>query len=403
LSPRPDIALISPYPALGTRHGGHSGVASYCSNLAHGLVREGADVTVIAPVDDRSPAAGLDGGVRVRRSFRPGAAALPTAVGAALATGARTIHLQHETFLYGGPSSIPGIVPALTMARRRGGAVVTMHHVVEPAEVDRDFMRMHQVTSPVLATRAGLAGLRSAISRLAGEVIVHEPLFAHRVPGARVVPHGVEQLEPPAREDARAALGLDDRLIALCFGFVAPYKGLELAIKGSALAGDRVRLVVAGGDHPRLGSREPYRRTLRHRLLDAAAFTGRVPEEEVGLWFAAADVALFMYPRPFAASGALALALAHGTPPLFSPALGAAVGAPAALTVAAEPAALARRLQALAGDRERLARMADAGAELARGRSWPEVARMHLSIYGEEVSEHGSATDRTSDRTVGVA
>ena len=46
---RPDVALIAPYPPAGERHGGHSGVASYTANLAHGLAAAGLDVEVVAP------------------------------------------------------------------------------------------------------------------------------------------------------------------------------------------------------------------------------------------------------------------------------------------------------------------------------------------------------------------
>jgi acyl-CoA synthetase (AMP-forming)/AMP-acid ligase II len=45
---RPDVALISPFPALGERHGGWTGVASYSANLAGALTDAGARVTVLA-------------------------------------------------------------------------------------------------------------------------------------------------------------------------------------------------------------------------------------------------------------------------------------------------------------------------------------------------------------------
>ena len=44
----PDVALISPFPAVGERHGGWTGVASYTANLASALDDAGARVTVLA-------------------------------------------------------------------------------------------------------------------------------------------------------------------------------------------------------------------------------------------------------------------------------------------------------------------------------------------------------------------
>ncbi|MGH3744274.1 MAG: glycosyltransferase, partial [Mycobacteriales bacterium] len=309
---RPDVALVSPYPAAGRRHEGFSGVASYTANLAHGLTGAGLNVRVVAP-EAPGPRAYDDEGVRVERSFRRGPRALSTALRAARATGAPVVHLQHELFLYGGPLALPALPVALRAARRTSvPAVVTMHQVVDPSTVDDAYVRMHRVAAPARLARAGLAGVQHTIGRLAARTVVHEPAFARFVPGAAVVPHGVEEHDPADRAAARRRLGLDpDAFTALCFGFVAPYKGLETACAAADLAG--VDVVVAGGEHPRLAGRDDYAGELRRRF-PAARFTGYVDEADVADWFGAVDVALFCYPRPHAASGALALALAYGTP-----------------------------------------------------------------------------------------
>lgn len=382
---RPDVALIAPYPPLGRRHAGLSGVTSYSGNLAHALASQGASVTVVANEEPGDPALAWDGPVRVERRFRRGAGALPAAARAARDTGAPVLHLQYELFLYGGPSSVPGLVAALAGRRRAGAAqVVTMHQVVESATIDRSFTRLHRVRAPALAARAGLVGVQQAIRRLSSRVIVHEPSFARVVENAVVVPHGVEAAAAPDRAAARSELGLDDRFTALCFGFLAPYKGLELALDAAELAGDPVQLVVAGGEHPRLAaSGDGYARQLRARYGAGARFTGRVPEELVGAWFSAADIAVFPYPRPFSSSGSLALALAHGTPFLVSRQLGNTIGAPDPVTVPLEPSALARRLTELATEQKRLDALSEACRAFGAGRSWPEVARRHLELYEE--------------------
>jgi glycosyltransferase involved in cell wall biosynthesis len=388
----PDVALVAPYPHAGTRHGGASGVASYSSNLAHALTEAGANVTVVAPEERGEPGRRHEGRVRLERRFRRGPRALPEAAHAAQATGAPVTHLQHELFLYGGPESVPALVPALGMVRKSQGAVVTMHHVVDPASVDREFVRMHRVRAPVGLTRAALASVQLAIRRLAAAVIVHEPGFAATIPGARVIPHGLESgVSTPGHAEAVARLGLDPGLTVLCFGFLAPYKGLETALEAASIAGDRVQLVVAGGEHPRLAGRESYADELRARYGDHARFTGRVPEADVPWWFAAADLALFMYPRPHASSGALALALAHGTPPLLSPALARSIQAPPALEAPDDPPLLAERLSALASEPALLDPVRAAAQTLTRSRSWSEVAARHLEIYEEVTNGHGAS------------
>jgi glycosyltransferase involved in cell wall biosynthesis len=394
--PTPDVALISPYPAGGDRHGGFSGVAGYTARLAEALADRGAEVTVIAPAEDGAQARESVGRVTVERRFMPGASALPRAAQAAHGTGAPVIHLQHETFLYGGPSSVPGLPRALRWLRRVGSpAVVTMHHVVEPQTVDRAFTRLHRVRAPARVARAGLARVQNAIRRNARAVIVHEPGLAAAVPEATVIPHGIDVVQPNPRA-ARDRLGLDGerRLIVLCFGFLAPYKGLEAALAGARMAGEEIRLVVAGGQHPRLAaSGDPYAERLEEHWGDVAEFTGYVPGASVADWFAAADVALIPYPRPFATSGPLALALGAGTPALLSVPLAACIGSSTAEAVPADPESIAARLRLLARDAGARERLAAATRELARERAWPRVADRHLELY-EEVRDAGPAGGR---------
>jgi glycosyltransferase involved in cell wall biosynthesis len=393
--PTPDVTLISPFPSLGERHGGFTGVASYTANLAGALDDAGARVTVLAEHDPSEPAVAADGTLEVRRVWKRGAGALPGAAAAALATGAPAVHVQHELFLYGGPAAVPGIVPALAALRGRN-AVVTMHHVVDPKAVDSEFTATHRVRAPAPVARAGVAAVQRTIAALADTVVVHEPSFARVVQGAAVVPHGVEVPERSDRASARAALGVNGFCV-LCFGFLAPYKGLEAAIGAARLAGgsdgielagagvaparDGIELVIAGGEHPRLAG-DGYADALRASAPANVRFTGYVPDGDVARWFAAADVALLPYPQPFASSGPLALALAHGTPVLLSDALAGTVEAPDELAVATDPAVIAARLQSLAADRGERERLRAAAASLAAGRTWPEVARRHLDLYG---------------------
>jgi glycosyltransferase involved in cell wall biosynthesis len=378
--------MISPYPPAGRRHAGRSGVASYAGNLAQALGERGLAVTVVAPTEPDLPAGReTDGPVTVERSFERGPAAVPSAARAALATGAPVVHLQHEFFLYGGVTSMPGLLPGLGLLRARGvGPVVTMHHAVDPAEVDDDFVRMHRVRAPRPALRLGLATVQGTIGRLARRVIVHEDKLASVVRDAAVVPHGVEAVEPQA--EVAADLPDDGRLTLICFGFLAPYKGLELALEAASLARDDVRLLIVGGEHPRLlDGGERYGDSLRARWPDAGEFAGYVDDAELPHWFALSDLALFLYPRPFATSGALALAVAHGLPALLSPTLADLVAAPAGLVAPTDAFGLAERLRGLAAAREELEPLRRQSAQLTRERSWSAVADRHGEIY-EEVS-----------------
>jgi glycosyltransferase involved in cell wall biosynthesis len=383
----PDVTLVAPYPTAGQRHAGPSGVASYSANLAHALADRGAAVDVVAPVEPDAPDEPLesrDGPVRVRRPFARGPRALRDAAAAAIDARAPIVHIQHELFLYGGPTAVPALVPALGNLRRRTRPVVTLHQVVEPSDVDRSFTELHRVRVPPRVARRALQGVQRSLAALSSACVVHEEAFARTVDGAIVIPHGVEQQPKPDRTAARAALGLDDaRVVVLCFGFVAPYKGLETVLEARAqIPSDDLLLVVAGGPHPRLAaSGDPYAARLASRHGGPGTrFTGWVPEADVPRWFGAADAALFAYPSPFSSSGALALAFAHRTPVLLSEAMVRCTGAPSELGFGSTAAELAQRLRRLLDPRDRVD-LARATACAAARREWPRVADAHLDLY----------------------
>jgi len=405
--PAPDVALVGLYPTEGT-HDGRSGVAPYTAHLARALHAQGANVAVVAErVSGDGRGAGAeerDGGVRIRRAFRRGPLALPQAVSAAVATGAPIVHVQHELFLYGGASSIPGVVPAL--ARRYPPVIFTLHHVVDPGGVDGAFTQLHRVRAPAVLARHAINGVQNVVRRRARAVVVLEHSFTAHLHGARAIPHGIERVDRLERAAARATVGLDpDCFAAMCFGFVAPYKGIEAALDAAAIAGSRVEVVIAGGEHPRFArrggqapDRSGYLRELHDRAPANVRFTGYVPEDAVRSWFSAVDVALLPYPRPFSSSGALALALAYGTPTLLSTELAACIDAPEIMATTRDPRGLADRLVELASDPRALDGLRSATAALARDRSWPLVAARHLELYEEVIHD-----DRASRRRIRAA
>ncbi len=394
---RPDVAVISPYPALARAGEVPSGVAHYSACLVDALAEQGLRVHVVAPQLEGEPALVDRGAVVVERAFTRGASALVRAVMAARRSHAPVVHLQHEVFLYGGISSVPALFPALGMLRLAGQApIVTLHQVVDPAEVDASFTRLHRVRVPPFLARLGLAALQEAVSELAAATIVHATRFAQVVSGSTVIPVGLTRSTPEPRAEARAALGLaDDAFVVVCFGFIAPYKGLEAALEAAELAGPSLQLVVAGTDHPRLvAKKDPYGARLRERFGQVARFTGYVPDAQVKTWLSASDALLLAYPRPFAGSGPFADALGYGTPVLSSPALANCLGLPEELVVPIEPVALSKRLVELSEDRRQLVELRAVVESLAARAPWSEVARRHIAIY-EEVADADRAAHRS--------
>ena len=198
-----DVALIRPFPAPGERHGGWTGVASYSANLAGALGDAGARVTVLAADEPGEPAVARDGTLEVRRCGGAGPA--------------RCRPQRPRRSPPARPPSISSTSSSSTAAPRRcpascrrwprcaaRGPVVTMHHVVDPRAVDAAFTATHRVRAPAPLARVGVAAVQRTIGALADAVVVHEPSFAAVVPGAEVVPHGIEVAERSDRARPRA-------------------------------------------------------------------------------------------------------------------------------------------------------------------------------------------------------
>lgn len=141
-----------------------------------------------------------------------------------------------------------------------------------------------------------------------------------RLPADRVrmIPHpsylGVYGA-PPAKVDARRALGLEDDATAVLFlGQMRPYKGLGTLLSAMRRLSDEGRplpvLLLAGSATPEL--RAEIEAALPERIRVIAKFEF-IPDEEVGTWFAASDLAVFPY-TAILNSGSLHLSAAFEVP-----------------------------------------------------------------------------------------
>ncbi len=134
----------------------------------------------------------------------------------------------------------------------------------------------------------------------------------------RFVPHPVyEQFGalPCTREEARARLGIPaDHRVLLAFGYIRAYKGLHVLI--DAMPAVRAQkpttcLIVGEFYEPR----EPYDEHVRRLgVSDAVRFMDHyVPDGEVGVYFAAADVVVLPYTSA-TQSGVVQVAYGFGRP-----------------------------------------------------------------------------------------
>jgi glycosyltransferase involved in cell wall biosynthesis len=197
--------------------------------------------------------------------------------------------------------------------------------------------------------------------------VIHHGAFEHlaRLPGDAPLPDGLAGVEVP---------------VALFFGLLRPYKGIETLLAAWREIEDAELWIVG---RPMMAL-EPLRALAGPRVRFVPRF---ISDAELPAFFRRADVVALPYSRTerFDQSGVLATALAFGKPVVLSDVGGfgevAETGA-ARLVAPDDPDALGDVLGALLADPAERARLSEAAAAAARGPySWDEAARATLELY----------------------
>ena len=137
-------------------------------------------------------------------------------------------------------------------------------------------------------------------------------LDANRIAVIPDVPYHFYYPNTVSREEARRRLNLaEEAFVYLFFGNVKPYKGIEQLLDTFPLLARSVDLVLVVG----LPVSPHYGHSLQQRAAGSNVrfYDAFVPEEEVQLYFKAADVAVFPF-RQIEHSGSVDLAMAFSLP-----------------------------------------------------------------------------------------
>lgn len=300
-------------------------------------------------------------------------------------------HIQHQYFLFGGVAPWKSRFKRLA-DRLRVPAVMTVHEFVSPRGnpavrgairlANRLHFRHPAVRRLLVHTEADRA--RMALSGIPGERIA-------------VVRHGVPPApELPPREEARRALGVENRFVVTLFGFLSRKKGHRVALEALKRLPDDVLLLFAGGGHP--DDVTDYEEEIavmirRSGTTGRARITGYLPREQVSVVMSATDLVI----APFAessGSGSLALAFACGKPILASdiePHREINRESPPALSLfpVGDAWALSQRIAELRDSPHLLTAMAAASRRYAEARTYARMAKEIVEIYRAVLAETG--------------
>jgi teichuronic acid biosynthesis glycosyltransferase TuaC len=272
------VIVTTSYPSDADDASGH-----FVETEARALVRDGHDVTVVAP---GVPSVALEQGVRVRRLPHADAFGPPGA-----------LHRLRER-----PSRMLGVLRFMRAARQflaqeRCDRVI-VHWIVPsgwpialatraPVEVvahGSDVRLLRALPGPLrlLILRSLLArGARFRFVSSELRNLIADAGAAELYQRARVAMSPIDISEAPSRSEARVHCKVPDseRLVVIV-GRLVRSKRTSLALSAVSLL-PRVRIVVVGDG--------PERPALERRFADAQ-FVGRLPRREALVWIAAADL-----------------------------------------------------------------------------------------------------------------
>ena len=367
-----------------------AGVSSYCRNLLTALAAQTGGHELIAFLNDRNfRCPQRRPGLELRYTRWPAAAPLPRIIweqtALPLAAGAVQADLVH------------GLVNTLPLATNAPG-VVTVHDLSFLRLPER-FPRLKRLYLTGL-TRASVHKARRVIAvsrQTAADVRELLGMDSRRV---EVVYNGVgAQFGPlPAAEvsDFRQRMGLPSRFL-LYVGTLEPRKNLPHLLRAYAawqadsVTGGEVALVLAGakGWHyqeifdlvTELGLAEyvPGVPSEQGRMI---YFPGFVPEQELCLWYNAADA--FVYPSLFEGFGLPVLeAMASGAPVICSdaPSLQEVAGDAAMIVPAQDRPALQDAFERLFSEQGLAAQLRERGTRQAERFSWERAAAETIDVY----------------------
>lgn len=332
------LAVISLYPKQGEIYSSAtSGVASYTKNVVINMQRP---VIVLADYDEK-PQRYQEKNALIVRCFRSNSITLWWSLYKQLKKFPQVtnIMIQFDFSIYGNILVSAGIIPFLLFLKSQGYFLsLVNHHVIS----DIRKLKGHVGIVPGFAGTVKTVlynSLFHTFYRLLGitadKIILLEESLKSKlstfVPQEKIVaiPHGVDtDVVLVSKTKARKALKIgNDEEVILFFGYVNWFKGADIFVKNfqhtTHLLGKKAQFIIAGGESPTLKNKTYYQSYFKEVLEGVyrskkVKITGYIPQEEIYLYFCAADLVIFPYRHFMTASGVLSLVFSYKKPFLVS-------------------------------------------------------------------------------------
>ncbi len=297
------------------------------------------------------------------------------------------VHIQHEFGIYKFDDRLPTLLKRLTAERKR--TIITIHCITPLQFSNRGVMKMAE-------------NCVKKIAELADEVIVHldsQKAILERlgIPSEKIhiITHGTA-LSDADKKDSRRRLKLpEEGNIITVFGFINPFKGLDVSLevlKEIIYEVEDVYLFIAGGLAPTASEKQRKyvqflkKMILKNKLTDNVLFSDNfISNKEIPYVFGASDVVLYLhYHEDRSASGSIHLAIGAKKPVI-------AYRVPKfevvkhisdeLLILPGDVSGIAQTAIRLFTDKEFEQYVLERTEKYRRATSWPVTVRKHLRLY----------------------
>jgi len=239
----------------------------------------------------------------------------------------------HSNFTYSGIAHFILLVPFLALIKLTGRKLsLVAHNVVDSI----DFLaKQINITNKLLVAvlNSGVRFYNNTLGMILDHVIVLDiqgkKIMQSYVPANKIVynPHFVKPRNTTiTMNEAKQSLGISSNTkVLLCFGFISYYKGSDILAElfKKSNKNKNFHLIFAGGPSPSLSHTKHYQEFFDRfekmvSKVKNITYTGFIPTNKVGMYFAAADLVVLPYRGLMGGSGAFSYAVGYGKPAIIS-------------------------------------------------------------------------------------
>lgn len=318
-------------------------------------------------------------------------------------SGGDVVHIQHEFSFFGDSivASNKNFVHLLRYLVKIGAHPIITFHTLPAKFQLREFIREPRKaalrTMLQFLSSWSWCGVARVIAKEKIACLVHSHhsraiLVNAGLPSSLVgvVPAGVGDYfdAPIEKVRAKEILGYtSDDIIIGTFGFIAEYKGVDIACEAIEQLPEKFKLVVAGSTHPDNRNDPTFEKIIK-KFKDSKkiSFLGFVPNSEMKVLKSAVDIFVAPYrENGLASSAAINVGISAGIPVIASN-INAFVEVNRGEDIMSlisqdQPHVLALEIARLEENFERKKELVDSGRRYASRNSWFNVAKTHLKHY----------------------